>query len=234
MNEFLFSLLIIRFYGQNEEIFYFSKNIQIRVEIPNTFIDFFEKFPILALFKTKELTISDLPPLIASKKLDSNIQLVANYLKALKENKINEKDLIFPNITPQDFEKNFYLDQKMEILTSVKAEILSDSECQKLIFDKIKEFLKEPTYYQIVSFINMLSAQLKKFNQNYFLNAYQLIKNRGSNQSFLRTFIVNNFIEISKNVAKGAFTDLIKFKKNHNIKSFLRINNEGESEYCFK
>jgi hypothetical protein len=112
MNEFLFSILIIRFYGQNEDIFYLSKNIQIKVEIPNTFIDFLEKFPILTLFKTRELTISQLPPLIVPQELDSNIQLVANYLKALKENKINTKDLIFPKITPEDFEKRYYFSIK--------------------------------------------------------------------------------------------------------------------------
>ena len=50
MMEFLFSILITRFYGQNEDVFFLSKNIPIKVEIPNTFINFFEKFPILNLF----------------------------------------------------------------------------------------------------------------------------------------------------------------------------------------
>ena len=41
MKDFLFSILITRFYGKNEDIFFLSKNIQIKVEIPNTFINFF-------------------------------------------------------------------------------------------------------------------------------------------------------------------------------------------------
>ena len=108
MMEFLFSLLITRFYGRNEDIFYLSKNINIKVEIPNTFIDFFEKFPILSLFKIKEMKISNLAPLIVPKQIDSNIQIVANYLKSLKEDRINNYDLIFPNITPEYFVERFY------------------------------------------------------------------------------------------------------------------------------
>jgi len=225
MSEFLFSILIIRFYGQNEDIFYLSKNIQIKIEIPNTFIDFFEKFPILTLFKTKELTISELPPLIVPKELDSNIQIVANYLKALKENKINNKDLIFPKITPEDFEERYFFVKKVKSSTSVKAELLSDIECQQLIFDTIKVSLEKPTYYQIISFINIFAAQLKKLNQNYFLNAHQLLI--CGSQSSLRTFIVKNFIQVSKYLAEGTFTKFIKLIKNFN-KSFFGIYNEEE------
>ena len=94
MMEFLFSLLITRFYGENEDIFYLSKNIEIKVETPNSFIDFFEKFPILTLFKVRELKISDLAPLIVPDDIESNVEIVANYLKALKEDKINKYDLI--------------------------------------------------------------------------------------------------------------------------------------------
>ena len=54
MKELLFSILITRFYGRSEDIFYLSKNIEIKVEIPNDFIDYLSKFPILTLFKIKE------------------------------------------------------------------------------------------------------------------------------------------------------------------------------------
>ena len=228
MNEFLFSILINRFYGQNEDIFYLSKNITIKVEIPNTFIDFFEKFPILTLFKIKELKISELPPLIVPKELDSNIQLVANYLKALKENKINNFDLIFPKITPKDFEKRNYFIKKNKYSTSVKAELISDSECQKLIFDSIKDILEKPTYYQIISYINMLAAQLRKLNQNYFLNAYQLLLD--GRQNALRTFIVNNFIKISRYFAEGTFTKVIKQNQNSELNKSL-FGNYNEEEF---
>ena len=49
MMEFLFSILITKLYGQNEDIFYLSKEVGIKVEIPNGFIDFINKFPIIKI-----------------------------------------------------------------------------------------------------------------------------------------------------------------------------------------
>ena len=89
MMEFLFSILITKLYGQNEDIFYLPKEVGIKVEIPNGFIDFISKFPILKLFVNHKLLIKELPPLIVPKdSLTNNIQIVANYLKDFKNNKM--------------------------------------------------------------------------------------------------------------------------------------------------
>ena len=170
MIEFLFSFLILRYFGKDENFFYLSKNIEIKIEIPNTFINFFEKFQILNLFSKRELTIIKLLPLIVDKDLNSNIQIVSNYLKCLKENKISDIDLIFPGITPQNLiedsrKKIVYKKANKKIITAFDAEILSQKECEELINEYIK--LDQPTYYQITSFIYFLSIQFKKFNQNY-------------------------------------------------------------------
>ena len=217
MMEFLFSILITKFYGHNEDIYYLSSDISIIVEIPNTFIDFFEKFSILSLFKIKEMKISNLAPLIVPNELDSNVQVVSNYLKALKENKINKFDLIFPNITPKDFENRCITikkkNKKEKFSTSIKAILLSQNECQNLIFESIKEEISEPTYYQIKSFINALAIQLKNLNRNFFLNAHQLIISNCSDNCLVRTFIVQSFIKLTKHFTDGAFTSLLKNQK---------------------
>ena len=218
MMGFLVSILITRFYGKDDDIFFLSKNIKIKVEIPNTFIDFFEKFPILTLFSTKEMKITNLPKLIVPKILNSNIQIVANYLKDLEENKIIYYDLIFPKITPE-----YLIGQKISIkiqnknekrITSKNAEIISDKECQKLIFDAIKDKIPHPTYYQIISFINVLAIQLKKFNQNTYLNAYQLLTTKSTRGASIRNFIVESFIKLTMHFTEGAFTDLLKNQEN--------------------
>ena len=214
MMEVLFSILITRFYGQNEDIFFLPKNIPIKVEIPNTFINFFEKFQILNLFNIKELKITNLAPLIVPKNISCNIEVVANYLKALKENKINDFDLIFPDITPDIFEKNEFLPKIQKKLkrknTSMKPQFIPVEECQKLIFDIIKQKIKEPNYYQIISFINVLAVQLKRFNKSFYLNALELINNNKYNIIDVRTFIVNSFIKLTSHFTEGAFSELLQ------------------------
>ena len=98
--EFLFSLLITKIYGQNDDIFYLPKNIPIMVEIPNGFIPYMKKFPILDIFKKKTLYIEKLAPLIVPEKINSNVQIVANYLKLLKYDKdlLNSHDIYFEGI----------------------------------------------------------------------------------------------------------------------------------------
>ena len=199
--DFLFSILIIRCYGQEEDIFYLSKDIELTIETPNSFINFFEKFPILTLFEVNETKISNLPPLLVPKELDSNIQIVANYLKFLLENKIDIFDLFIPNVTPVDL-----IIDKRTLINSIE---IPAQQCQTLIFDTIKETIHEPTYYQITTFINVLAVQLKKLNQNYFLNAAQLLSTR-KKINHIRTFIVKSFIKLTKHFTEGAFTNLLK------------------------
>ena len=217
MMEVLFSILITRFYGQDEDIFFLPKNIPIKVEIPNTFINFFEKFSILNLFTIKEIKIDNLAPLLVNPEdTTCNIEIVANFLKALKENKINEYDFVFKNITPEYIlnskfpPKNIYK-RPNTLLYPTK---LSNIECQKIIFEVIKEKIKEPNYYQIISFINVLAIQLKKFNQNMIFDAYDLMMAQRKDIIPLRTFIVQSFIKLTSHFTKGAFTNILLEQEN--------------------
>ena len=228
MMEFLFSVLITRLYGKNDNIFYLSKDINIKIEIPNSFIDFFAKFPMLNLFPKKMLSINNLAPLIVSQEITSNIQIVCNYLKDLKDKNIDNKDLFFPGITPEYVKTeelpNRKKNEKKHEKTGIDAKVLSQGECKDLIFEIIKTKIKNPTYYQINTFIDILGEQLKNFNQNYYLNAFQL---RTARISYIRTFIVRSFIKLTEYFTKGAFTDLLKSQEQtHNYLN--KQYNEGE------
>jgi len=82
----------------------------------------------------------------------------------------------------------------------------------KLIFEEIKKSIFLPNYYQITSFIDVLSTQLKRFNQNFYLNAY--IINKFCNGDWkIRSFIIESFIKITKHITEGAFHKIVKKKK---------------------
>jgi hypothetical protein len=126
--EFLFSLLITRIYGQNDDIFYLSEDIPIMVEIPNGFIDYMKKFPLLDIFKKTYLEIEHLAPLIISNEKNSNIQVVANYLQYLQDENskqfLNSHDIYFDGITPSYWS---------EFPNTIQANEISQEDCQKLI-----------------------------------------------------------------------------------------------------
>ena len=211
MMEFLFSILITKIYGQNEDIFYLLKEIDIKIEIPNSFIDFLQKFPILTLFRHKKLSINKLDDLIVENDVNSNVQIVANYLKALKDDIIDKKDLYFEKISPKDFAK---------YKTRLDATVLSQKDCQKLIFDEIMSTIKVPNYYQIRTFIDILAEQFSKFSQSFYLEANTLIgikkksdKNSGYESLSVRKQVIESFIKITKHFTEGAFTKIVKSQK---------------------
>ena len=214
MNEFLFSILITKFYKNKGSIYYLWKRIKIKVEIPNSFIDFFSKFPILSLFKRNGITIKNLPSLVCKKELYSNDQIVANYLKVLKESNLDNVDLNFPTLTPMnDNSKN-----KLEKLKNkfkykiINAEVISDEECNNLIIEALKKSnnIKYPSHYQINTFINILGSQLSQFSKNHFFSAYNILPLNDNDLKSIRTDIINNFINITKYFTQSSFDYLLK------------------------
>ena len=225
MMEFLFSVLITKIYGQNEDIFYLPKEVPIIVEIPNGFVDFIKKFPVLDIFETTTLKIDDLAPLIVPNILDSDVQIVANYLKLLKEdvNCINDNDIIFEGISPPDFLRSEHIH---------RVNILSQKECQKLIFEKINERIKQPNYYQITSFINLLGNQLRKFTQCYNVSAVVLREFRRVYPIIgdIRSFIIKNFIDFTKYFIEGEFINLVNNQKRTFQQAMRNFDEEEENK----
>jgi len=63
INEFLFSFLITKFYINNENNIYISKDIQIYIEIPNCFNNYLSKFWILKIFNLENISLDNIPNL---------------------------------------------------------------------------------------------------------------------------------------------------------------------------
>ena len=226
MNDFLYFILITKLYGQDNNIFYLSKKIKIYLEIPNSFISFLDKYPILELFPKKKLSLEKLEPLIVPDDICSNIKIVSLYLKLLKEenvlpekttnffksdNKIDKNAIVFP-FTPPDLilkDENGYDYNKIVIKAEEENKNLTQEICQKLIFEEIQKTIKKPTYYQITTFINVLANQLIQFNRNYFLSACTILDTGRFNNCSVRSLIIRKFIDLTKYFTKGAFTELL-------------------------
>ena len=176
LKEFLISILITKVYNNKDDIFFFDKELEIKIELPFGFVDFFSKFPILKMFKNKILiSYENLPPLIVSKKINSQIQILCNYLKLYKNKKLENSDLFIPDISP------YYLKQNKII---IKAEIIPDNECKELINEFIN--IKFPNYYQIDNFIKILSGQFIKFNRIKELSVFYLTKYAGNEDNKIK------------------------------------------------
>ena len=216
MTEFLFSLLITKLYGHDEEIFYFPKEIEIKIEIPNGFVNIINKFTILSLFDKTTWYLAKLPKLIVPQDITDNVQVVANFLKALKNKEIDNFDLFFEGLTPKDF--------VAYTKTLKHAEILSQEECQNLIFEKIN--VDSPNYYQIKSFIDVLAAQFKSFNRSFFINSF--ILDMYKSDKSIRTFIIDSYIKLTKHFTKGAFTELIRTQED--TRNLMNIDQYSQEE----
>jgi hypothetical protein len=215
MNEFLFSILFTKAYKNNDELYYFSNKNPIKIEIQNSFIELFYKFPILTLFKRTNLSIKELSPYDIPNNIISREQIVANYLKALKNNKINNEDINFPTITPElDISKINKFSKKYNYKLE-DAQLIPQQECNSLIFETIETTIKirKPSYYQVKTFIEILGYQLTKFSQNYFLSALNILSLGDKNLNQMREYLVKNFIQITKYFIQGAFDELIAKQK---------------------
>ena len=214
MKDFLFSMLITKLYGNNENIFYLPKELNIKIEIPNSYISFRDKYPILQCIRERYMELSQLPKLIISQSSSSNIQIVCNYLKLFEnKNRIETEDLYIPNISendqpPIENEEDKKFEKCGFKITNI--EILQEEECHRLI----KKYLniQSPNYYQIRSFIDTLGGQLRKLTNNYYLSAETLsfYNSNDINLKELRSFLMDSFIKNTEHFSKGAFEKLIK------------------------
>ena len=196
IKEFLFTFLILKFFSQKENIFFYGEEIKIKIEIPNSFMNFLNVFPILNYFKIINIYQNEMPELIVSENITSNIQIVCNYLKYINE--LNQKDIFFKGMSYNKYPN------------CIVASALSQKECSKLIFENIN--IKNPNFYQINSFINLISEQLKLFSNSIYLNTTILkeIKQIKKNIDNIRYFFVKSLTLITKHFITSSYDNILK------------------------
>ena len=226
MKNFLFCFLVTKLYSQNENLFYLSKYVEIKIEIPNGFIELFYKFPLLDMFENKhKMSITKLEKLIVNPNINSNIQIVCNYLKLFEDGKISDTELYIKNVSIKKDEFDINVEER-------NAVSMPQKECERLIHKYIG--IENPTYYQITSFINVLAGQLKKFSMNYQLTVRYLTENEElikENLKGIRRVLVDSFIKNTQHFTKGAYNNLLNSKEeNYKVEILGGIYNEVEQE----
>ena len=227
--DFLFSFLIQKFYSNNENIFCYEDNVKIFVEIQNGFLNLIEKF---SLFKEFNIyNIDKLPDLELQEKENSfhdfkdmkkdnlncnylyksDIQLVCNYLKNLKN--ISKNNIYFYNLIEKSHEsigENYYID----------AKFINQEECRKLLDVYFKKNNK--SYHQINIYIKVLADQLRRFSINYYLTVENLYFNYLSGD--VRFDIIQAFLELTNYFTIGAFDNILSEQS-------LSVNEENDNTF---
>ena len=202
MTEVLFELIILRYLISNNKIFYLGYDINIIIEIPQGFVDYFEKYRILTLFK--KTYIEKLNPLRLEENIkyikDSPISIVAEVLEAYEKNKIGNHNI--------------------NIDSPIKK---NAKECEQIINKYFQ--VENQNYYQKMNFIKILSVQFQKFLKCIYLpddNNTTLIDSNDPRRPLLRNArvtIIKNCIELTKVFTQSPF-DTVLLRQIKSMKIF--------------
>ena len=204
INEFLFYFIFMKYYATERFNFYIKNNIEIAIEIPNSFSNYFEKYPILSFFSRNEpLTINTFSNFVVKKGMtfeqdDDMYYLfgeIEAYLYYLNSNLIHIIDHIEPRTEINHKDK----------------------------LDNIKKLFhnKYVNYYQFNSFIKILGNFFVNFNKNSYFSTENLDNNRINLE--YRIILVQNFINLALILCTPAF-DLSESRNNNEMDFFITNN----------
>ena len=215
MKDFLFSFLILKSYFYKNYLFYLDKKIEIKIELPFGFIDYFKLFPLLNLVQAKEnISKNKLPLYDIPTDINSDEQFVCNILKLYKENKISNTHITHKNYGGYEKEEQ----TNFEVHEISKP--LSQNECLSII--KTYFNIQKPTFYQLKIYFSILSEQFKKFLTDKYLDPDLLLENGRAknieNLNKVRDFVITSLNKLTVHFTKGAYEDILE-KQNIAYKS---------------
>ena len=242
--EFLFNFLIFKYYGYNDKIFNYNYNnakIKIKIELPNTYINYFDKYQILKFIEIIKINIktdnqNNILTLKEYKNLncikDSKIQTVSKVLSMFKDNII---EVLNPDLNSKDF-----------IDVNECSHIINDY-LIKNIQDLKKKDNYKPNYYQLKIFLDFLSSEFNKFIENFHLNPINFLdkedeKNEKiiNNVQILRGIIPKYFQTLRNKIIDSLIKNSIYFTFspfdyiiNEKNEDLSKIEYNKEKEYKF-
>ena len=178
LNEFMFSILITKFYSNNENILYIPKNIEIYIEIPNCFNDFLAEYEILKSFNIINITLDEIPPL----KLPKRIIKIFRYMKDFQSDE-EIMQFIRDNIGTERYSYhqinifiNLFISQYSKF--NSKLEFLEN---EKDVTDRcIKDFSGGTKYFTLGEYSKLLTqkgSEKNKLSKKSYLQKIETIYN---------------------------------------------------------
>ena len=202
VKDFLFKLLILKKCELKENVIYIRPNVQIFIEISNDFYNYLNIYKILAFFNEKPLLKINEHELILSRET----KIVSTLLANLENNNILNNNL--------DIEKDCINNKNIN---------------RNIIFKYLD--IKNPNFYQVNTFINVLTCEFEKFNQCMGFSPSLLKENAPFMEMNiqealeLRKLIIESLIKITRHFTIGPYEQLIKTQD----KTQAFLNYEGDN-----
>ncbi|XP_060554247.1 uncharacterized protein LOC132715276 [Ruditapes philippinarum] len=205
LDTFLFELVVLRYVSAGTLSVGLQTSV-VYIEIANTINETLRNaLQTTVLFRRKEIEWSGIDDLTVSRELNSPVQVVCHYLNCLENGSIDSKDISF--------------NEKSE-------KPLKSKHCKFLLHKYIGGKL-ETSYPTVLTFINVLSDQLKKMSQSSFFKSKRLIDMIGNKVKLsVKSQLLAAMIDVSYDFATRSIdvcreSQISAIQTEENIKSDL-------------
>ena len=205
IKEFLFYFIFFKFYGQNNDIFnygFYAENgieIQIMIELPNTYKNYFNTYKILNYFPSEKIECNQNIPFI----LHENNDKIA---KSIIE--------IVSGVLYLYYSKNNINIENCNLNLESKKNFLDENQCQ-YILNKILFKNEEFNLYQKINLLKYLSTEFIGFTHCQQLNPVLIFEDNSPDYfKSLRKNLIKSIIENSKYIIEMEHIERILFGVN--------------------
>ena len=235
MNEFLFSLLITKFYSNNENIIYIPKDINIYVEIPNCFEDYISKFNLLKIFKRDNITFETMPKYNYPPEMIDIFKRMLDIDTNEKIKEFVEKHIGIKKPQPYSFHQiNIFIKLFISQYNKFKSKLIFLHGKKDVTEECISEFAKCTQYFTNGNFAKLIAGIDRNNQKDYIDELSEKYENDLKKMVFETPliFIIKEKMIYDKFYVPTKITEDYKSNENYlkRMKELLNIKNEVEKD----
>ena len=199
LREFLFKLLVLKFYDFSNDIFYLGEKIKIIIELPFNFVNYFSVLPFLKIFQI--INIENIYPL-----------RISNIKNDITKMKIKESNILIVANTLNYYNIQYINKINIDLESENK---LSEEKCQEILDELFKTNNLRENHYQREMLINFLSVQFKAFIECPYLNISEKTAENFKKIVEARPKVIEALINTGILLISGPYDKLIEIQKNN-------------------